>query len=421
MAGWISFLLACGVATLAQGDSPSPATTEVTRPVGVDQAPSRPAASPDWVAQPAAVLTEADDLNFQGLAPALARSLRYYKRLPPQQTFTLGDQTYTAAELAASVALFWDTIHRFRGAERQRLLQERFQVWESRNAEGGAFFTGYYEPLIPARLQPEGVYQAPVHGRPWDWAEQDGRVGRWQGDQWQPYLTRQEITAAGAQALAGRAPVLAFVDPVDLFFLQVQGSGLLQMPDDRRQRVGFAAHNGHPYVSIGRILVNRGLISADQISLQAIRQYLAANPEQVTDLFNENPRYVFFRRIRGGPYGALGVALTPGRSVAMDLTQVPRGSLAWMETVQTDGTDSGRPLRRFVLVQDTGAAIQGHGRVDIFWGQGPMAEQRAGFQRHPGRLFVIVAQRTALASRPPLEDLARGLDPALLTGDMDVP
>ena len=200
--------------------------------------------------------------------------------------------------------------------------------------------------------------------------------------------------AIEAGALAGLGLELAWVDdPVDAFFLHVQGSGRLRLHDGRLLRLGYAGQNGHPYRAVGRPLIDSGAIPREAMSMQAIRAWLAtAPPGEAAALMRHNPSYVFFRVLDGlapgeGPPGALGVPLTPGRSLAVDPAFVPFGAPVFAAT--RDPLD-GAPMRRLLHAQDTGGAIRGPARGDLFWGWGEAAAARAGLMREAAELFVLV-------------------------------
>lgn len=276
-------------------------------------------------------------------------------------------------------------------------------------AEGApeGLFTGYYEVEMPAARQSDARYSAPLYGVPEDLViadlgaflpELDGRriVGRVDGRRLVPYPARAEIAQG---ALDGRAPVLFWADdPVNVLLLHIQGSGRLRLPDGEVVRVGFAASNGRPFVGIGRVLLDEGLIPPEKANMPAIAQWLRANPDKATELIRRNPRYIFFRRIDGdGPIGAQGVPLTPRRSLAVDTSVIPLGAPLWLDTTDPDG----RPLRRLMVAQDTGAAIKGAVRGDFFWGAGDEAFRMAGRMKSRGRYFLLLprprAQQAELA------------------------
>lgn len=252
-------------------------------------------------------------------------------------------------------------------------LEHRFQPF----AVGPGLLTGYYEPVLAGALSPDAARSAPLRGLP---PPTEG----------EPLPDR---TAIEAGALDGLSPHLAYVDPVDAFFLQIQGSGRVLLPDGGLLRLLYAGKNGHPYRAIGRVLIERGEIPREAMSMQAIRAWLAAAPpEAARALLRENPSYVFFRRDDAlrpdqGPPGTLGVPLTPGRSLAVDPAHVPLGAPVWI--VARDPVE-GTPLRRLVHAQDTGGAIRGPARGDLFWGWGEAAAAKAGPMREAAEAFVLV-------------------------------
>jgi membrane-bound lytic murein transglycosylase A len=285
------------------------------------------------------------------------------------------------------------------GAAR-RYFETNFVPYSVRNAEGGAegLATGYYEPLLYGSRTPGKKYRYPLYGVPDDllvvdlsdqYPELKGMRlrGRLQGRKLVPYYTRAEIERGDA-AVRGRE-LLWVDDPVELFFLQVQGSGRVKLPDGETVRVGFAEHNGHPYKSIGRVLIDRGELSADKASMQGIKQWAKQNPDMLPMLLQQNPAYVFFRELPGqepGPIGALGVALTPGRSLAVDPAAIPLGAPVFLSSTWPL---SARPLNRLMLAQDTGSAIKGAIRADFFWGFGDEAGALAGRMRQSARMWLL--------------------------------
>ena len=190
--------------------------------------------------------------------------------------------------------------------------------------------------------------------------------------------------------LSGKGLELVWVDdPVDAFFLQIQGSGLIRLPSGKILRVGYAGKNGQPYFAIGRDLVARGALTTENVSLQTIRAWLAANPAEAQAVMNKNQSYVFFRAITGaGPIGAQGVPLTAGHSLAVDRRYIPLGAPLWLDTA--DPLVPGAPLRRLVIAQDTGGAIKGVVRGDFFWGSGDRARNGAGKMKEPGRFYILL-------------------------------
>lgn len=263
-------------------------------------------------------------------------------------------------------------------------------------------FTGYYEAELRGSLVKDAQYRFAVYGRPADLVmvnlgrfreEYRGETlaGRVADGQLRPYATRAEIAGG---SLDGRGLELLWVDdPVDLFFLHIQGSGRVQMRDGSEWRLGYAGKNGHRYRSIGRELIARGEIPKDAVSMPALRAWLGAHPEKMPDLLAHNPSFVFFRKLEGdGPIGSLGVPLTPQRSLAVDRAFLPLGAPVWLDIVEPLDPDT--PLRRLVVAQDTGGAIKGPVRGDFFWGFGKDAEARAGGMKVSGSYYLLLPKPT---------------------------
>jgi len=277
--------------------------------------------------------------------------------------------------------------------------QSRFVPYlASNNQNTTGLFTGYYEPELEARWGPEGNFTSPIYSRPNDLIsanlgdyrdEFKGKhiAGRVLKNKLIPYNTRAEINNG---AIKGRGLEILWVnDPVTLFFLHVQGSGRVRMSDGSTVRVGYAGRNGRPYTSIGKELVKTGVMPLKDVTAPAIMAWLRANPEAGRRLMNKNESFVFFRVIDGdGPLGAQGVPLTPGRSMAVDRKFIPYGVPIWLNT--TDPLDPKLPLRRLMVAQDTGSAIKGPVRGDVFWGFGAEAAERAGVMKSRGQYYLIL-------------------------------
>jgi len=346
-----------------------------------------------------------DDLNFDSLPKAIERSIEYYRQLPENEQFDYAGYIYTAKEMIASMQLFLDIIARYQGEQRIQEIQKKFLFFETKNNDGQAFFTGYYEPILEGSLEPTNEFQTPLYFIPDDFIVVDlglfneklkgKRIrGRIKEKRFIPYDSRQEI--AYENSLQNRSKVIAYVvNDIELFFLQIQGSGIIHLRDGSYKRVNYAAQNGHPYRAIGYLL--RHKISRQEMSLQKLKEYLYSHPDEVQDILNYNPSYTFFREVEEGPLGNIEVPLTPGRSIAMDHKLLPRGGIAFIETIYPPLTKAKREkpnsLRRFMVVQDTGGAIRGHGRADIFWGYGAEAEKNAGHMKQKGRIFLLVARK----------------------------
>ncbi len=250
-------------------------------------------------------------------------------------------------------------------------------------------FTGYYEPELDGSLVRTDRFRFPVYGQP--------REARGAG-QW---LSRGEIETSGV--MEGRGLEIAWVDdPVELFFLQIQGSGRIRLPDGHHLRVGYGGSNGHEYRSIGVELIRRGIYRKHQVSAQVIKSWVRRNPVEGLELLRHNPSYVFFRKIdsvspEDGPLGAMNRSVTSGRSIAVDPAFTPLGAPVWLEK------DGEHPIRRLMVAQDTGSAIKGPQRADIFFGTGDKAGRAAGKLRDAGRMMVLLPIQRAFALLPESE------------------
>lgn len=346
-----------------------------------------------------------DDGDRASLRQAVVESRRWFARQDETRSFVAGPRTVSARRMIAGLdkLLGWldaDLSPEALAAE----VVHAFDVLESVGGEsGGMLITGYFEPVIAGSLVRTAAYQVPVHGPPSDLISVDlgdfserfaGEriLGRLQGRRLLPYFDRQALRERGH--LSGREIAWAR-DAVDLFFLEVQGSGTLALPDGGELRIGYAGSNGRPYRSIGRLLIDEGALARKAVSMQSIRAYLAAHPEEMRRILDHNESYVFFRKLEGPPVGSLGRPVTPGRSIATDHRLFPSAALGFLLTdvpaLAADGsTVAERPLARFVLNQDRGGAIRGAGRVDFFWGRGEDAAYRAGIMKQPGRLFFLI-------------------------------
>ena len=373
-----------------------PAERPVTAPPALEI--SDPSRLPDF----------ADDMDFDGLATAIDQSLLYLSRVPDDRSFQLGAATFGKAHMRRSLETFRAFIAtRPDRARLNAFVRRHYRVYRSigRPPDDDVLFTGYFEPLYPGSLTPSADYRIPVYGPPEDLVTANlgdfskalsGKriVGRVEARRLVPYHTRREIQAGGL--LEGKAPVIAWMrDPVDLYFLQVQGSGRIQTPDGRRIGILYAAQNGHDADLVGRHLIRENKVPVEEMSMARIRRYFREHPEDIDRLLYQDPSYVFFRIGATGPLGNLGVEITPGRSIATDRQLFPNGALAYIDTrkpLVSDRHSIGEwaPLRRFVLNQDTGGAIKGPGRADLFWGSGPYAETAAGHLKHPGDLYFLV-------------------------------
>jgi len=252
-----------------------------------------------------------------------------------------------------------------------------------------ALFTGYFEPELDGATAPDSRYRFPVYRLP--------REARGTS----VWVSRREIETT--DVMKGRGLEIAWVDdPVELFFLQVQGSGRIRLPDGSHIRVGYGGANGHPYRSIGVELIRRGIYSPHQVSAQVIKNWVRRNPVDGLELLRHNPSYVFFRTVNQvpaekGPLGAMNRSITDMRSVAVDPAFTPLGAPVWLEK------DGANPIRRLMVAQDTGSAIKGAQRADVFFGTGDAAGRAAGKLRDPGRMLVLLPIQRAFALLPEAE------------------
>ncbi|MGB0127300.1 MAG: murein transglycosylase A [Rhodocyclaceae bacterium] len=288
----------------------------------------------------------------------------------------------------------------------RRFFESRFAPYAVVNADGSreGLITGYYEPLLKGSRRRSAAFAHPLRGVPDDLLTIDlGAIypelkgyrlrGRLEGRKVVPYAPRAQLERPGD----GIPPKALFwvADPVDLFFLEVQGSGRIELEDGSRVRVGYADQNGHPYKSIGRWLADNAGIPPEQVSMEAIRAWIKANPARRDELLDSNPSFVFFREMPGspgGPIGAQGVPLTAGRSLAVDSRTIPLGAPVFLATTEPAAA---KPLNRLMVAQDTGGAIRGQVRADFFWGFGSAAGSLAGSMRQQGRMWVLLPPEAA--------------------------
>ncbi len=283
-----------------------------------------------------------------------------------------------------------------------------YRVAAGREREG--LFTGYYEPLLHGSRTSHGVYQTPLYGLPADLVTVDlglfreqlkGQriAGRVENERLVPYQTRGEIARFG---LTSAKAFVYIDDPIDAFFLQVQGSGRVTLDDGTTLRAVYAGQNGHPYTAIGKVLIEKGALVRENVSMPAIREWLKAHPDEMQSVMDVDASYVFFaEKPVGDPAlgaeGAEGVALTPGASLAVDHTIHAYGVPAWVETNAPDA-DAGKPdvaFRHLLILQDTGGAITGAVRGDVYWGFGPDAGAIAGRMKSRGRMTILLPKEIA--------------------------
>ena len=349
-----------------------------------------------------------DDMQPDSLILAIKRSIEYLNRLDPGKVFHYGPHKFTCRQVRESQEVFLDIISRGLGQDRMnREIKKQFRVYRAAGRKGNnnVLFTGYFEPVFDASLTPDETFKYPIYRKPDDLVRIDlsvfdkrlkGKaiIARIEGKKVMPYHTRYHIEVE--KALEGRNLEIAWLkDPIDVTFLHIQGSGRLRLPDGKTIPVGYRASNGRSYRSIGRYMLDKGFVDPEEMSMQKIRSYLFEHPEVVAEVLNYNPSYVFFKKKENGPFGNINVTLTPGRSLALDARLFPKGALAFIScpkpVVNGRNEITGwRRFSRFVLNQDTGGAIKGAGRADIFWGSGPYAEVAAGHLKHDGELYILI-------------------------------
>jgi len=357
-----------------------------------------------------------DDLDTDSLRTAALQSRAYFLGLPDNQLFILGKDTYTVEDMAASMTALVQLLDGFADPKGWvPALCNSFAVYQSvgTDPERTVVFSSYYEPSIPVRQARDASYRYPLYARPndlvsvdlglfdetWQGARLSGHV---QGRALAPYPTRADIDSGGI--LKNKGLELAWAkNPLDVLDLQIEGSGWLDYGDSEPVRIRYDGDNGHRYKSVGQYLIASKRISAKRFSRAAFRRYMERHSKERQKLLNVNDRYIFFRidKSSAAPfaYGNIDVPLTPGRSIATDPKIFPKGILAYIDTERAivDGKDrvkGQRPLKRFMLNQDEGGAIQGPGRVDIFAGHGDEAKELATHLWYKGKLYFLVKKKS---------------------------
>jgi membrane-bound lytic murein transglycosylase A len=355
-----------------------------------------------------------DDMDHDSLILAIRRNIEYLDRLNPETVFHYGPHDFTLQQVRESQEAFLDLLSKGLDAgQLSREIRKKFRFYRATGRMGDAsvLFTGYYEPIYEGSLTRDETFRYPLYRQPDDLMRIDlslfsekfkgeSIVARIEGKKVQPYYSRYQIEAE--KALEGKNLEIAWLkDPLDVTFLHIQGSGRLRLPDGKELLVNYQASNGRPYRSIGRYMIEKGFLVREGMSMQGIRKYLTEHPEVLNEVLNSNPSYIFFQQVEKGPLGSLGVLLTPGRSVALDSRIFPKGALGFISCQKPLINDRGdiiswTPFSRFVLNQDTGGAIKGAGRADIFWGSGPYAELTAGHLQHEGELYILIKKGEGL-------------------------
>jgi membrane-bound lytic murein transglycosylase A len=350
-----------------------------------------------------------DTLDFQGLRSSIDKSLLYFNKVPLKQKYNYGKQIYTAGHMILSLETMKAFLEKKPSVKAlNAFIKSRFFVYEAAgNADGKVLFTGYFEPVFDGRMEKSPEFAVPIYSRPQDLLEIDLSAfsDKYKGHKRLvarvddsrrvvPYYSRKQINAIEDFHTRSR-PVAWLKNRVDRFFLEVQGSGRIDLGQGEMVRVHYAASNGNPYRSIGRYLIKKNEILKENMSMQAIRTWLERYPKREDEVLNHNQSFVFFQKEDGGPYGSLGVEVTALRTIATDKRVFPKGGLCFIQAQLPDKIDN--PFLKkwenasfFVLNQDTGGAIKGAARADLFCGTGNYAEFTAGHMNKYGKLFFLV-------------------------------
>jgi len=400
--------LAQAVATLliVAGCATAPQSPEPSRPAAKPPTPSTPAAAalPSLPAKYAQVAWSAlpgwTDDNVSEIWPAFRAGCAALVNAPATRTVWEAACAASASVVATAQLPDKTAVRAF--------FERNFSPWQVTAADGAdtGMITGYYEPLLNGSRVRSDRYRVPLYAAPDDLLTidltelypdlKDRRLrGRVQGKKVIPYWTRADIeNGKGPSAMKQ----LVYVDdPVEAFFLQIQGSGRVRLAEGGIVRVGYADQNGHPFRSIGRILIDRGELTLSQASMQGIKEWGRKNPEKLLPLLDENPSYIFFREVPppvagtpeaeiDGPIGTLGVPLLRERTLAVDTRSIPLGAPVFLGTTYPL---TSRPLNRLMMAQDTGGAIRGAVRGDFFWGFGDEAGRQAGRMKQDGKMWIL--------------------------------
>jgi membrane-bound lytic murein transglycosylase A len=376
-----------------------------------------------------------DDAGFSNLYSALKSDIEKLKTLNGSGVLVFGPESISRADYVAGLEELSSTLEKDPGGELfLKTVKENFHFYEVYGNDkgwGDVFVTSYYEPVIQGRLKPEGTYTQPLYETPKDLLtintsefarifpalkpyqeiiqekSRDGVLrGRLDKQSVVPYYSRKEIDEEGQ--IKKNANVICYVDPVDAFFLQIQGSGEVILPKGEIVHVGYSEQNGHPYSAIGKLLFDK--IPKEKMTAQKIVQYLhSLSKVESQKILSTNASFVFFKNTGSEPLTSFGAVAEPGRTIATDPKYFPKGTLAFLEyerpkfkdgAADSASTDDDvlefTKTARFVLDQDVGGAIRGPGRVDLFWGRGDEAQRVSGVMRNPGRLYYILPNKRAL-------------------------
>lgn len=339
---------------------------------------------------------------------ALNKHIQYLKTYPPQNTVDIANRSYSYAELLFSLQHFHFLYQRYAGAELNRRVTKDFTIYQAkglnRSKTNNVLITGYFEPIFLGSPVPTNLFKYPLYAPPADLVSKKSAAGTLTGRVTEsnsiiPYYTRKEIETEGV--LAGYE-IAYLQNPIDAFVLHVQGSGKLQFPDGEHHSFGYAGNNGHVYKSIGKLLVDEKKMSLEQTNMDSIRAYLTNHPEQQSRILHHNPRYIFFAdKGNKAPVGSNGMELTAERSIAIDQTVLPWQTICFLQSTFPQAAEQGGTVfSSFMLPQDSGAAIKGPGRVDIFWGNGSRAKNIASHMKEEGKLYFLIKKGMGTPKAP---------------------
>lgn len=344
-----------------------------------------------------------DDMDFASLRNAITSNLEYLRSQDQHKKIHLAGRTYPISRLVESQEFFLLLLAgKPTGKELDQRVRENFDVFQATGTSGinlrrKMLVTGYYQPVFSGSLQRREPFIYPLYSVPPDLVQHktsEGQkiIGRMEENRLVPYWSREEIEL---REKAAGSEIVWLQDPFDAFVLHVQGSGLIRLRDGSLRSIQYAAKNGHPYRSIGKYMVETGRIRLEDASMKTIRKYLEDNPREQDEILHHNPSFIFFNWSQTqGAVGNLGKELTAGRSIAVDQNCFPPGALGFLFSGKpaAKGIKSlqGQPLHRFVVVQDTGSAIRGAGRVDLYRGTGDEAGEQAGRMKDPGTLYFFI-------------------------------
>ncbi|MDD5435564.1 MAG: MltA domain-containing protein [Nitrospira sp.] len=325
------------------------------------------------------------DIDRNLLRNAVITNLSYLEGAGKDRTFDYGGRRVRAEDVARTQRTFLQIMDNAVSDEMLKILMKDFFEWYQASGvdgHGTVVFTGYYVPVLEGSLYQSEKYRYPVYKTPHELQKDI------------PYFTREEID--GKKFLNGKGLEIAWLsDPVEAYFLHIQGSGIIRLPDGSAVGVHYSGNNGYAYKSIGKMMIEQRIINQNDGSLEGIKRFFRNHPERVDEILFQNPRYIFFAIDNSPAKGSLKVALTPGYSIATDPEIFPKGGLSLITTKMPVADSSGRvkdydTIQRFVLSQDEGGAIKGPGRVDLFWGAGPDAGLKAGYMKEKGDMYFLL-------------------------------